>query len=139
MGGVLEVWIVGGFVSDGAFVGIHAGNSRRKVGFDIYPGFVRVDTTALQRSHHVRMSEDFYHAGIHPSHSISSSPSLHGGRGASPSKAGRPSDLLALAGGGRHLNFYLCAVPLGDAPGRVFSSSARKEGKDENTSDNVDH
>jgi hypothetical protein len=82
------------------------------------------------------MSEDFYPAGLHPFHSLSASPSLHGGRGASPSEGGRPSDLSALAGGGRRSAFRLRAVPLGDAPGPVFASSGRKEGEDEK---NVDH
>lgn len=118
---------------------VNAGIPRSKVGFDSPPRFASVDITALRSSHHVRMSENFYPAGIQLSRSLSSSPSLHGGRGATPSEGGRPSDLSALAGGGRHLDFYLVAVPSGDAPGQVFSSFASKEGEDENTSENVDH
>lgn len=53
----------------------------------------------MRGRHQVRMSE----GGIPLSHSLlSSSPSLHGGRGATVSEGGRPSDLSALAGGGRH-------------------------------------
>lgn len=85
------------------------------------------------------MSENFYPAETQLSRSLSSSPSLHGGRGALPSEGGCPSDLSALAGGGRHLNFYLVAVSLGNAPGQVFSSITSKEGEDEHTSENVDH
>ncbi len=118
---------------------IHAGNSRGEVGFGGCLGFVPVGTTDLRRSHRGRMSEDLYSVGVSSPRAISSSPSLHGGRGASPSEGGRPSDLSALAGGGGHSDFHLCAVPLGDAPGRVFSSFASKEGEDEISSEYVDH
>lgn len=87
----------------------------------------------------VRMSENFYPAGIQLSRSLSSSPSLHGGRGAPPSEGGRPSDLSALAGGGRRTNLYPVVVPLGNAPGQVFPSFASKEGEDEYISEDVDY
>lgn len=90
---------------------INAGNPRREVFSTYNPRFDSVDTTALQSEHRARMSEDFYPTGNQLSRSISSSPSLHGGRGATPSEGGRPSDLSALAGGGRHSNFHLCAAP----------------------------
>lgn len=100
----------------------NAGNSGRQAWrFGEHPVFASVDITALQRGHRVLMSEDFYPSGIPPSPSLSSSPSLHGGRGATPSEGGRPSDLSALAGGGRPTNFLLCAVPLRNAPGSAFS------------------
>lgn len=52
------------------------------------------------------MSDKFYPSCQVPQ-SLLSSPSLHGGRGATPSEGGRPSDLSALAGGGHSPNFTL--------------------------------
>ena len=62
--------------------------------------------TALQRTNRVFMSDKFY-PSCQVSQYLLSSPSLHGGRGATPSEGGRPSDLSALAGGGISPNFTL--------------------------------
>lgn len=43
--------------------------------------------------------------------SLSSSPSSHGGRGASPSEGGHPSDLTYLAGGGQSPLFLASLTP----------------------------
>lgn len=88
-----------------------AGKSWRGVLSVLNSRFISAGTTALQREHRVRMSENFYPAGNQISRSFSSSLSLHGGRGAAPSEGGRPSDLSALAGGGFISNSELGADP----------------------------
>lgn len=94
-----------------ALVDTNAGNSWREVVPTHNSRSISVGTTALQREHRVHMSKDFYRAGIQLSRSLSSSLSLHGGRGAAPSEGGRPSDLSALAGGGFLSNFHHGADP----------------------------
>lgn len=67
--------------------------------------------TALISSPRVRHAVNVH--GTRSSQSLLSAPSLHGGRGATPSEGGRPSDLINLAGGGRwsSLPFSLAPSP----------------------------
>lgn len=121
-------------------VDINAGHLREEeCHFLTNARFVPVDITALQIDHRVRMSENLYLAGIQQSQLFSSSPSLHGGRGATPSEGGRPSDLSALAGGGWHFTFSLCAVLSGNAPGSPFFFAESEGEKEDRTFENVDH